>query len=435
MNQRRVGGALRAGHRAASRRQCSGEAPPHRPGAGVLGQPRARATTCWPRRCRPRPGAGGRGDRRVLVSRATCRAYRSTAPTCACGRSSALHPADGVALRDPLADPACGRARVERRGDRGGAVRRRPHVRAGRAAVRAGARARGAPGQRGRGAATAGSSICAGDEPVRFDPPAGLEGVLAIPTGEVPTAAAREAMPDEVPLADAVHNVAHASLLVLGLARDDFSLIGRGLARPPPPAAPALALPALDGAAGAAPTSWAPWARRSPARARPCCSGATGSRPGTLVERLRAEAPDCEVRRVQFAPGGRGRARAVSGEVRRPAACSMRDGRVRAGPPAPLRRLVAAQGQARSRRDASRRPRCARWRRRRGCAAGWAGAAEHRVPRREGPAKARALLARWSRRRASSRRTTRWTSCAGSIRSEAARAPELRPRPRAAGGR
>ena len=36
-------------------------------------------------------------------------------------------------------------------------------------------------------------------------------------------------MPAEVPLADAVHNVAHASLLVLGLARDDFSLIGRGL--------------------------------------------------------------------------------------------------------------------------------------------------------------------------------------------------------------
>jgi homoserine kinase len=30
-------------------------------------------------------------------------------------------------------------------------------------------------------------------------------------------------------MADAVFNVAHASLLVLGLARDDFSLISRGL--------------------------------------------------------------------------------------------------------------------------------------------------------------------------------------------------------------
>ena len=30
-------------------------------------------------------------------------------------------------------------------------------------------------------------------------------------------------MPAEVPLAEAVHNVGHASLLVLGLAQDDFS--------------------------------------------------------------------------------------------------------------------------------------------------------------------------------------------------------------------
>ena len=29
-------------------------------------------------------------------------------------------------------------------------------------------------------------------------------------------------MPAEVPMADAVHNVGHASLLVLGLAKDDF---------------------------------------------------------------------------------------------------------------------------------------------------------------------------------------------------------------------
>ena len=64
---------------------------------------------------------------------------------------------------------------------------------------------------------------------MRFDPPAGLEGVLAIPDHEVSTAEARAAMPAEVPVAEAVHNVGHAALLVLGLARDDFSLIGRGL--------------------------------------------------------------------------------------------------------------------------------------------------------------------------------------------------------------
>jgi homoserine kinase len=36
-------------------------------------------------------------------------------------------------------------------------------------------------------------------------------------------------MPAEVPMADAVFNVAHASLLVLGLARGDWDLVARGL--------------------------------------------------------------------------------------------------------------------------------------------------------------------------------------------------------------
>src|SRR6201999_935846 len=51
--------------------------------------------------------------------------------------------------------------------------------------------------------------ICpgAGEEPVRFDPAPGLEGVLAIPGHEVPTAEARAAMPAELPVAEAVHNV------------------------------------------------------------------------------------------------------------------------------------------------------------------------------------------------------------------------------------
>ncbi len=90
-----------------------------------------------------------------------------------------------------------------------------------------------------------------GEEPVRFDPPPGLEAVVAIPDHEVPTAEARAAMPAEVPLPEAVHNVGHAALLVLGLAKDDFSLIGRGLRDHRAPAPPPLALPALDGAAGA----------------------------------------------------------------------------------------------------------------------------------------------------------------------------------------
>jgi homoserine kinase len=71
-----------------------------------------------------------------------------------------------------------------------------------------------------------GFTICAG-EPVRLEPPSGLEGVIATPPEPVPTAAARAAMPIEVPLVDVVRNIGHASLLVLGLARADFALIDR----------------------------------------------------------------------------------------------------------------------------------------------------------------------------------------------------------------
>jgi homoserine kinase len=63
----------------------------------------------------------------------------------------------------------------------------------------------------------------------RFDPPEGLEGVVAIPPEEVSTAKAREAIPAEVPLADAVANVSSAALLVLGLRSADLDLVGRGL--------------------------------------------------------------------------------------------------------------------------------------------------------------------------------------------------------------
>lgn len=63
----------------------------------------------------------------------------------------------------------------------------------------------------------------------RFDPPDGLEGVVVIPPEEVSTARAREAIPAELPLADAVANVASASTLVLGLTGGDLDLVSRGL--------------------------------------------------------------------------------------------------------------------------------------------------------------------------------------------------------------
>src|SRR6185436_16946858 len=142
-----------------------------------------------------------------------------------------------------------------------------------------------------------------GEEPVRFEPPPGLEGVLAIPEHVVATAEARAAMPAEVPIGDAVHNVGHAALLVLGLARDDFSLIGRGLRdlmhqprrRSLYPASMELvdraeelgAVGATISGAGPTVLFWCHWQQT-----------------GRLVERLKAEAPDCEVRRATFAPGG-----------------------------------------------------------------------------------------------------------------------------------
>ena len=138
---------------------------------------------------------------------------------------------------------------------------------------------------------------------MRFDPPAGLEGVIAIPPDPVSTDEARAALPAEVPIADAVHNIAHASLLVLGLARDDFSLIGRGLAdrihqprrahlypRSMELVARAQELGAVGATiSGAGPTVlfWCHWQQT-----------------GALFERLRAEARECDVRRVPVLPGG-----------------------------------------------------------------------------------------------------------------------------------
>jgi homoserine kinase len=64
----------------------------------------------------------------------------------------------------------------------------------------------------------------------RFDPPTGLEALVVVPHRSVRTNRARAAMPAEVAVGDAVFNVAHGALLVLGLARGDWDLVARGLA-------------------------------------------------------------------------------------------------------------------------------------------------------------------------------------------------------------
>ncbi len=84
-------------------------------------------------------------------------------------------------------------------------------------------------------AAIYGGFVVCGTDPdgaptaARFDPPEGLEGIVVIPPDPVSTERAREAIPAEVPLADAVANVSAAAMLVLGLRTADLDLLSRGL--------------------------------------------------------------------------------------------------------------------------------------------------------------------------------------------------------------
>jgi homoserine kinase len=72
--------------------------------------------------------------------------------------------------------------------------------------------------------------VCADGDAARLEAPTGLEALAVVPQEPVRTAAARAALPDLVPLAEASFNVAHGALLMLGLARGDLDLISKGLA-------------------------------------------------------------------------------------------------------------------------------------------------------------------------------------------------------------
>ena len=71
--------------------------------------------------------------------------------------------------------------------------------------------------------------ICDGPRVHRLEPPMGLEAVIVVPTEPVATERARAALPASVPLADAVFNVACASMLTSGLTTGDWDLIAAGL--------------------------------------------------------------------------------------------------------------------------------------------------------------------------------------------------------------
>lgn len=72
--------------------------------------------------------------------------------------------------------------------------------------------------------------ICADGRAHRIEPPPGLEAVLVVPHEPVRTKLARAALSPEVPIGQAVFNVAHGALLAVGLATADPDLIRRGLA-------------------------------------------------------------------------------------------------------------------------------------------------------------------------------------------------------------
>jgi homoserine kinase len=71
--------------------------------------------------------------------------------------------------------------------------------------------------------------LCADGQATRFDPPTGLEALAVVPNEAVHTSAARTALAEQVPLEDAVFNIAHGALLTLGLATGDWDLLARGL--------------------------------------------------------------------------------------------------------------------------------------------------------------------------------------------------------------
>jgi homoserine kinase len=72
--------------------------------------------------------------------------------------------------------------------------------------------------------------MCVDGQATRLDMPEGLEAVLVVPRKSVRTARARAALPRQVPMADAVFNLGHASLLAVGLATSNLELVARGLA-------------------------------------------------------------------------------------------------------------------------------------------------------------------------------------------------------------
>lgn len=64
---------------------------------------------------------------------------------------------------------------------------------------------------------------------VKISPPAGLKVVVAVPEFQLPTMTAREALPQQVSMQDAVFNLGRVGLLVAALQQGDLSMLGTAM--------------------------------------------------------------------------------------------------------------------------------------------------------------------------------------------------------------
>lgn len=66
-------------------------------------------------------------------------------------------------------------------------------------------------------------------EYVRIEPPAGMDVLVAIPEFELSTKKARNVLPEQIPMSDAVFNVTHSSLLTAALAAGRLDLLSHAM--------------------------------------------------------------------------------------------------------------------------------------------------------------------------------------------------------------
>ena len=140
-----------------------------------------------------------------------------------------LHPADRFTFKIASAIPLVGGLGSSAAAIVAGPDGGRSPVRAGRGPARAGATELEGHPDNVAAALLGGIVVCADGGATRFDAPTGLEALAVVPEDAVRTRAARAALPAQVPLSEAVFNVAHGALLTLGLVSGDWDLVARGL--------------------------------------------------------------------------------------------------------------------------------------------------------------------------------------------------------------